>query len=346
MTEAQAAGLKFKVTPRQPDALLVVDLSRDKDGRLYDSRQGLASYYRYGPRDLSMLCNDNYHDVRAPVKIHHSVFERIKSGATAYAPVGIPESYQVVLDDSSIADQGEGVSESRAQAAERVVQQEGVWNFIWWRRVVYFLTVATSVHLIVFPVLYGTENSREYVTRLRLVPEALRVVGEFLPGFVTTWWIDPFAANPLTFVVSIAVVALSILFGLRLETAIQDRMLAAWGKTVFSENWLTRGLDVVQAFRLTGWYRALLRTVKYKIAPIFFAILTVYLIGAFASHFAFYLEDAAGFTCEPSSNSKALMTSQRTPPLTFEPGTQCWASGVILKRGPIRDQSKSFGRLG
>jgi uncharacterized protein (DUF2235 family) len=66
MTEAQAAGLVFKVTPRQPDALLVADSTRDKDGRLYDSRQGLASYYRYGPRDVGALCNDSYHDVRAP----------------------------------------------------------------------------------------------------------------------------------------------------------------------------------------------------------------------------------------------------------------------------------------
>ena len=28
---------------------------RDKDGRLYDSRKGLGSYYRYGPRKISDL---------------------------------------------------------------------------------------------------------------------------------------------------------------------------------------------------------------------------------------------------------------------------------------------------
>src|SRR5262249_7853572 len=96
ITEAQVAGLVFKVTPKQPDALLVADSSRDKDGRLYDSRQGIASYYRYGPRDLFALCNDDYHKVRTPVRIHHSVFERISGGSTAYAPVGIPQNYEVV----------------------------------------------------------------------------------------------------------------------------------------------------------------------------------------------------------------------------------------------------------
>src|SRR6187551_2698211 len=65
----------------------------------------------------------------------------------------------------------------------------------------------------------------------------------------------------------------------------------------------------------------------------YFSILTVYLICAFASHFAFYLEDAAGFTCKPSANSKPLPTSQRSSELTFQAATKCWASGVIVKKG-------------
>lgn len=332
MTEAQAAGLVFKVTPRQPDALLVVDSSRDKDGRLYDSRQGLGSYYRYGPRDLSALCNDNYHGVRAPVMIHHSVFERIQSGATAYAPVGMPQNYQVVLQDGSIAAQGTAPSETPAQATKRFARQQGVWNFVWWRRVFYFLTVAASIHLATFPLFHGVENSREYTTRLRLIPEALRVVGEFLPGFVTTWWIDSFAANPITFLVSVAFVAFAIVVGLRLETAIQDRMLAAWKGIDHPENWLTHALDVVQVFRTTWWYQAGLRTLKYKLAPIFFVVLTVYLVAAFASHFLFYLEDAGGLTCNASSDAKRLPSSQRTSELRFDPTTECWASGIILRK--------------
>lgn len=332
MKEAQAAGLVFKITPMQPDALLVADSSRDRDGRLYDSRQGIASYYRYGPRDLCALCNDSYHDVRAPVRIHHSVFERIQNGSTAYAPLGIPQSYQVVLQDGSTAAQGTGPYETPAQAARRLVQQERVWNFVWWRRVFYFLTVLASIHLAAFPLFHGTEISREYTTRLRLIPETLRAVGEFLPGFVNTWWVQSFAANPITFLVSAVLVAIPILVGLRLETAIQDRMLAAWRGISLPQNWLTHALDVVQVFRTSASYRAALRILKYKLAPIFFAMLTVYLIVAFASHFAFYLEDAAGLTCHPSSNAKRLLSSQRTPELTFDPTTKCWASGFILKR--------------
>jgi hypothetical protein len=230
MKEADAAGLKFKVTPRQPDALLVADSTRDKDGRLYDSRHGLASYYRYGPRDVSALCNDTYHDVHAPVKIHHSVFDRIRSGATAYAPVGLPQNYEVVLQDGSIAPQGTPPSEIPAQAAQRSAQQ-GAWNFVWWRRLLYFLTVGATLHLVAFPLFYGVDSAREYTTRLRLIPEILRVAGEFLPGFVTTWWIDSFATNPFKFLVSVIAIIVPIFFGLRLGTRTQDRMLAAWRGT-------------------------------------------------------------------------------------------------------------------
>lgn len=220
LTEAHAAGLALKVTPKQPDAVLVADLSRDKDGRLYDLRRGLASYYRYGPRDIGALCDDDYNQVHAPVRIHHSVFERIRSGATAYAPIGIPDNYEVVLPSGASASQGTPPSERQAQAIQRFAQQRGVWNFVWWRRLFYFLTVAASVHLLSFPLTHGTEFSREYTTRLRLIPEALRVAGEFLPAFVTSWWIDLFAAHPITFLVSAVMVAVPIFFGLRLETAI------------------------------------------------------------------------------------------------------------------------------
>jgi hypothetical protein len=48
MTEAECCGLKFKKRPSaDPDALVHAQSSKDKDGRLYDSRSGLGGYYRY-----------------------------------------------------------------------------------------------------------------------------------------------------------------------------------------------------------------------------------------------------------------------------------------------------------
>ena len=63
-------------------------MTADPSGRIYDLRAGLKSYYRYGPRRFDQLINDPFiHEVvvKQP-KIHASVFERIRIGATNYAP--------------------------------------------------------------------------------------------------------------------------------------------------------------------------------------------------------------------------------------------------------------------
>jgi hypothetical protein len=105
MTEAQKCGLRFKSAPdADPDSLINTKAARDKDGRLYDSRSGLGSYYRYGPRKLAELCDEKFSNkpgdkvlIRVP-KIHESVFKRIQNNAHPCAPLGIPAKCEVVTD--------------------------------------------------------------------------------------------------------------------------------------------------------------------------------------------------------------------------------------------------------
>src|SRR3984893_14909965 len=101
MEEAKACGLTFKAA--NPEAIAETKEAQDKDGRLYDSRNGLSSYYRYGPRRISRLCDQVFSKttgdavyVSAP-KIHDSVLKRIKNNAHVYAPIGIPHDYELVV---------------------------------------------------------------------------------------------------------------------------------------------------------------------------------------------------------------------------------------------------------
>jgi type VI secretion system (T6SS) phospholipase Tle1-like effector len=86
--EAIKHGLVLKSEPRaDPDSMKWINSSQDKDGRLYDSRSGLGSYYRYGPRKVSDLSNDPSVGVHVPLpKIHESVFDRIDSGWLSLNP--------------------------------------------------------------------------------------------------------------------------------------------------------------------------------------------------------------------------------------------------------------------
>ena len=64
----------------------------------------------------------------AQVKIHQSVFDRIKSGPDRYAPIVLPDRYTVI-----------GVPPSGSQTPEvrpniRIRNQETIWNLVWLKR--------------------------------------------------------------------------------------------------------------------------------------------------------------------------------------------------------------------
>jgi len=82
MTEAGQAGLRFI-----DEDLEFVHEHQDVHDKLYDSRSGLALYYRWAPRDIHRLCIE--HKITVP-RIHVSVFERIANGTSCYAPGNIP----------------------------------------------------------------------------------------------------------------------------------------------------------------------------------------------------------------------------------------------------------------
>lgn len=70
----------------------------DTYDRLYDSREGLASYYRYEPRDIVELCltQKGSNKLTGKVKVHKTVMQRINQGTADYAPGFLPYEFQVV----------------------------------------------------------------------------------------------------------------------------------------------------------------------------------------------------------------------------------------------------------
>src|SRR4029453_9976891 len=164
-----------------------------------------AGYYRYGPRKLQELCNmrfsgkENDEVTITEPKIHASVFERIRHGAHAYAPIGLPEHYAVVTDKGEIPDSSKNPYETAVQAKSRAEVQEHVWNLVWRRRIVYFATLLASLCLAAFPLFH--QNGAEFSSRLSFLSPLIRFAGAVLPGFAG-WWIDAFATNPGWFVLN------------------------------------------------------------------------------------------------------------------------------------------------
>lgn len=234
MQEVRAKNeLRFKEGVRfDPDVMKRTETSRDKDGRLYDSRSGLGGYYRYGPRKLVDLCNMRFSSTPGDevkididrVKIHRSVIARAKSGAHEYAPIGIPQNYLLVSDKGIEPQQ---TFETLQQASDRCAAQEAIWNIVWQRRIVYFLTVFSTIYLVAYPLLSAKPSSAEFSTRLPLISTAVRLLGNVLPGIASTW-IDAYARDPSHFLFVGGIVAMLIYLGSRLGTAIRSRMQVVW----------------------------------------------------------------------------------------------------------------------
>jgi uncharacterized protein (DUF2235 family) len=235
LAEAQACGLKFKRQPTSdPDAIIHAKSAEDKDGRLYDSRSGLGGYYRYGPRKLDELCHFNSRDPRDRVeipitKIHESVIERIKSRSRLYAPIGLPEKYELVTNNGFIVPQDK--YETPATAKIRGSSQESIWNIVWRRRAIYFLTVFTSLYLATYPLYQRTDATGEFTTALRLVSDAIRLAGTVLPNAALPW-LNAYAIEPDWFLLVGLIVGALIYIGSKLGANITDRMNIIWGRSL------------------------------------------------------------------------------------------------------------------
>jgi uncharacterized protein (DUF2235 family) len=151
MDEAAQSGLRF-----YSDNRAECNDRASMHGEEYDSRSGLAGYYRYGPRDVDSLCNDPDHGVFvARPKIHDSVMQRIAQWQVAYAPISfpcLPRGYdirgraaapQTLIPIPAV--------ESGAQIVNRADDMERARDAVFRKRVAYAVTVAFTIILAVLP---------------------------------------------------------------------------------------------------------------------------------------------------------------------------------------------------
>ena len=139
MDQARRSGLRL--TGANQDFYTVHGNVYDK---LYDSRAGLAIYYRFKPRDVYAMCAEKG---IAP-RLHESVLDRIVSMSTGYAPGNVPHNVEFVPDT---------MASPRLKRAEREIRQaleqdtsllRRVRPWIWLRKWThFFLLVFTGIAL-------------------------------------------------------------------------------------------------------------------------------------------------------------------------------------------------------
>jgi uncharacterized protein (DUF2235 family) len=350
MEEARACGLTFK--PANPEAVAETKAAQDKDGRLYDSRSGSASYYRYGPRRLARLCNEIFSRTMndkvtvAIPKIHESVLRRIQNQAHVYAPIGIPHAYDVVRTEPDA--QGSGatfkieslptrlpsdpshVYELSGDAQARVIaEREKIWPLVWLRGLLYLLTLLATLFFLLFPLTGRDDPLGERINSLKWLSDLIRGVGGFLPGWASNWVVG-YAQYPWTFLIVVVALGSLLVSGNKIAARISDRMTALWRRSFDHEERAPEtppsktpaGREQILFVLRSGW--------KDYVGPALSALVIAYLGLAVANRALFTVADDAGYVCKPTKD--LVYVPDAGALIAFPPSDLCFSTGYRIGR--------------
>lgn len=290
LDEARAcARMRFR-----PDREEDVRLQADGFGPIHDSRSGLAGYYRYQPRVISALMwptgagteslvdpeQPQGQGMRRPALIHDSVFRRILSGTDRYAPLAIGRHFEIVADRSARralprADR-ERFSDPDWQRLQEAAQ-ERVWDRVWLRRTLYFMTVLASLALPLSSELIRETGAETTGVLSHLVATPLRWIQELGLGSDRLQALIDYPWIPLVIAVTIAV-----LFRLsgKLEAGLRRICRDNWAAPIPPPGAEEAPRSVLCRFRIHWFYQDIVGFFRWTLLPAFSGVATLALLVA------------------------------------------------------------------
>jgi hypothetical protein len=366
LDRAEPYGLRYFAGQRSN----VTDPRVWPDDKLNDSRKGFAAYYRYKPRNLkdlyeappykpsfrddlaciwqllrkadppqTRILHDLYppgqpHAVLPPTKptIHDCVFRRIRFGTDRYVPVVMPkaERYRYTNKAGLIADGPHPIDD---HPDRRSAVQNDVWNWIWLRRVVYFLTVFATLFVVATPVwvIYWPGFGKAEVGGF--VRPIVNAAASFLPAFLGPWWIA-FRDGP-GFVLAGGIVALSLVwYGTNLQQTIHDVSRLAWHDPA-RHQMVAGWRAIVYRLRRIGIYKAFFYALTHWVLP------TAIMFWLF-SWLAFGTANTLGLVCKGADEielrdvataENAGGSAANAEPIVMKTSNACGATGVKVTEG-------------
>ncbi len=359
LDRAHAYGLRYFDKQRA----LLFDPQINPNDKLNDSRKGLAGYYRYKPRNIletysappykPSFLDDVRHiwqliwkkpdpqteiladlhpsvsrNVLPPPKatFYETIFERIHQGTDRYAPVVIPASYKftgkagAVTDALHPADPGQ----------PRSHVQDDVWNWIWLRRVVYFLTVFATMFIVGIPffVIYKPGFGLSSVGGF--VNPVINAAASFLPGFLEPWFVA-FRNAPGFVLAGLIAVTVLMLLGSSLQRTIRDVARIAWHSPAGYPG-------------LAGWHAAVYRLRRFGLYKATFYVLRNWVFPTAIMFWLFWwlafgTANTLGLICKPTGHgidvTETQISAQKTAlyPQVFSTKNLCYPTGLKVTHG-------------
>ena len=320
MCKASEHGLRF----REPAVQYISDKA-NLLGKLYNSRAGIQSLYRYKPRDISELMTEAYGIETldsSRIKIHDSVYQRISNSSAEYSPPNLPKKTQVISNDyaciTSLENKNEDQIELKTQTLEKIATEtpdkkivdvkadvlmasDNPWNVIWWQKVIhlsFFIFFAVFLfygnHLSNLAPTIETNASHKGLQHLYGLldwlaqKDVLYIGNNLIPGYTN---------HPIIFAGFVFVFLLMMWFRNTLTKHLNNISNVFWSEPPFDEyrvesqrlktNYLLRGM-----FKFADWIRnirwlnqRLIPWIRSKILPILISSLMLILIIILLAYF-------------------------------------------------------------
>lgn len=348
-----------------PDVHKRIEEVSNSFGPIHDSRQGPASYYRYQPRKITAFLHPESQpddvstrreswivretlSLRDPTlgeqkirpqgfllscKVHESVIARITSGADDYAPIGLPDRFEIVPQAAATEPpvclydwqawkniEAKGNIDPRTGRSPRGDHQERNWNDVFRRRMAYFATVALTILLLSLPLrIWGPAIDTDDRWVWGRVTSAL---ARLLPDFLDPW-INALRDRPWHVLFLLVLVFVARAFGSRYGGRIKDKMRILWCASM-----APRPLPAVPTSSLRDWrngyaYQRALQWVKWWFLPnIIFGPLLLFSIAYLALILATQTKlswDEVG-ACTDQPRSPALSLELKTSEICHRTG--------------------------
>lgn len=319
----------------------------DENGKLYDSRHGIASYYCYNPRRIDRLNRTDM--VRVPrTKVHESVLRRIKVDPEGYAPISLPPNFSVVRFDGSIDNIQNYLTRMNSKhdnhhacpVPKRWMKgfraaREDVYNTVWRRRVAYFLTLFVSLALAAMPLFAPARTSCQ--DTLCVVSKPIGLLDIVLPSFASTWTAS-FATNPNIFLPLILALLILMAWGKHLDTRIRDKIRRVWytisplkPNSVASMPQLRKPTlrdRAIQRLRTHIAYKAFMYFLGYQLLPFVFVLAILLGVLMLLGQPLFAWSAASGAVCQAPEGSASKQAT-----FWFDTRKPCAYSGMQVLQG-------------
>lgn len=304
-------------------------------GPLHNSREGLASFYRYQPRRITAWLHPPEHypqsyilrdplirdsvtqkpqGLLAQCAVHESVVARIASGTDDYAPIALPDHFTVVPPIPAGANipllAGKAARErlaASALTATRANHQRILYDDVWKRRVLYFVTLAFSAALISMPLWRLDDTGPSSILFVRIIAALISLPSYLLPGFVGRWF-TTWSAHPFLSIGLLAAILLSMRISSGIELRFRDAMRKQWRAVAEGETPPSIDNTRLQRIRESNAYQRGLQRFKWVILPNLVAplmlIVAVWLIAAIGAQVRIMAFEAKPNLCSEDGNGE------------------------------------------